>query len=86
MRTWTVVENVGVQPVGSEYVSSCVLDCCAGITKETIAQAQVWSPHNSICAELTWQSYTMPQQGVNELGAEVTLPVCFSAAAIRLWA
>ena len=70
VRSWTVLENRGVEPLGVEYVSSFAL---TGIEKDGLMdpdeKLEVGIPYNAWQKELLWSRYTM-----DELGMSVSQP------------
>lgn len=62
-RTWTVITNTGVEPLGLEYVSSFSY---AGIDEGDLPideKMRVLIPHNAWCREANWHSYTPGELG-----------------------
>ena len=58
VRAWTVVTNISDEPLGMEYVSSF---CYNLIPTDDM---KVLIPHNSWVREGDWQSYTLPELGM----------------------
>jgi Alpha-galactosidase len=66
IRTWTEVQNDGLEPAGLEYVSSFALtgiDSGGLGTRE--AKLRLSIPHNTWYGEAQWQTYTLPELGLH---------------------
>ena len=67
VRCWSEIENRGDAPQGLEYISSFVYSGMdlggVDLRDESIC---IHIPHNGWCTEAMWQSYSLPQLGLNQ--------------------
>lgn len=65
VKSWSRVENKGVEPQGIEYLSSFAL---TGLAKEGLRQwhekMKIYVPHNTWTGEVQWKTYSLPDLGL----------------------
>jgi alpha-galactosidase len=65
VRCWTVVENIGTQAIGLEYVSSFALTGISqGLSENWSQRSRLHLGHNDWNGEGQWRSYSLPELGL----------------------
>jgi len=81
IRSWTVVENIGAQSKGLEYVSSFAL---VGICKEAPTgwenEGHIYIPHNTWFGEAQWKKQSLAQLGMYRVNQFSMKRIAFSSS------
>ena len=81
VRAWTVVTNIGSEPLGLEYVSSFSYTGIDEGARSANEKMTVYVPHNSVNREANWSHHSLGDLGIYSLGGSIKRFCCSNTGA-----
>lgn len=81
VRAWTVVTNIGDEPIGLEYVSSFAYTGIDEGVRSANDKMTVYVPHNSVNREANWSRFTLGDLGIYTIGGSIKRFYCTNTGA-----